>query len=1042
MLTKNCAISARLWLLHNCYMSSGIFGSAQSQADATACEQCGSKSRVGRGLCLNCMLQRGLSEIERKKTLEAVLDEIDVRDAEWRIGNYQILEEIGRGGMGVIYRARQRHSRRIVALKRVLSYQADSHETLARFRREAEAAASLDHPNILPIHEVSESEDGLPFFSMKFAAGGSLLDAAPPLQREPRRGVALMAKVARAVHYAHSHAILHRDLKPGNILLDGCGEPLVSDFGLAKWLDTSTDLTRSLTIFGTPGYIAPEQAKKSAANLTPAADVYSLGAILFDLFTGRPPFLGEHALAVIEQAAEKPAPKLRSIAPPADRDLETICARCLEREPAARYQSAAALADDLECWLEGKPIKARRVLPPTRVWRWSRRNPRLVATAAACLFLGGASIWFLWQEGWMQQISIATKKLFLSPKQAAEQSKLQQALVEYPNVDVELKYSHTGNTDTLASTPERLYSMLGERLASDPRFLRDKLPKFAEAVKRNPDAPRYERACAVYLGKDFAESERLSLMAADEAQKAGPAATTDVIGALKLAALSACRTSEFTRAREHLGEAERLIDQSRDPQQWADVQWAIATVLLNKSDTHGEAEKTVRRVIEVRTHIFGPENRETLSARRLLGLCLLQQAKCPEAEVEYRDLIRLDEKILGPEHPETIWSHWDLVTVLSGDFGYADPEACLAEIRHVLKLREKVLGPEHPDTLNARGGVAAMLDHLGRYREAIAQMRELLVLERKVLGPDDSTTVLTLYNLGANLAQVGEFREAETTLRAVIPWYEKTRGADAYRTLYCRGILAVILAAQNKALEAEAEAREIMKFSDRSAENDRAGATRDYLGIVLDKQGRYPEAEAQLREALRMDEKSISPTGRDARNCRGHLAKTLWYEGKNTEAESVLRELIALHEKALAEKVYSSGENMFDRGRLSEEGSDLTPLTSRTLLANTLRDQGKYAEAEAQYKDLIQLEEKVLGPDQRDTLNTYYNYAYQLAEQGNRDAAKTLAERAAKGAAKVLPLNDPDTQEYAKFLEILEKDQSITVPYMKFHEPFWLGKQT
>ena len=367
-----------------------ISNSVRIEADIAACEDCGSTSRIGRGLCLNCLLQGALSELQTKETLEQVLDEIEVRDADWRIGNYQILEEIGRGGMGVIYRARQRHSKRIVALKRILSYQADSQETLVRFRREAEAAASLDHPNILPIYEVSESEDGLPFFSMKFAAGGSLLDAARGLRDDPRCSVALMAKVARAVQYAHLHGILHRDLKPGNILLDGRGEPLVSDFGLAKWLDTSADLTRTLTIFGTPGYIAPEQAKKSAEKLTPAADVYSLGAILFDLFTGRTPFLGEHALAVIQQASEKTAPKLRSLLPGFDRDLETICAKCLEREPQTRYRSAGDLAEDLERWLEGRSIVARRVSPPVRVWRWSKRNPKLAGSIAACLLLAAA----------------------------------------------------------------------------------------------------------------------------------------------------------------------------------------------------------------------------------------------------------------------------------------------------------------------------------------------------------------------------------------------------------------------------------------------------------------------------------------------------------------------------------------------------------------------------------------------------------------------------------------------------------------------------
>jgi serine/threonine protein kinase/cytochrome c-type biogenesis protein CcmH/NrfG len=393
----------------------GIFDSVRIEADVTACEQCGSTSRVGRGICLNCLLLRCLgSDSENKSTLKRLLDEIDVPDADWRIGNYQILEEIGRGGMGVIYRARQRHSRRIVALKRMLSFQADSQETLARFRREAEAAASLDHPNILPIYEVSEGEDGVPFFSMKFAPGGSLLDAASALRNEPRRSVELMTKVARAVQYAHGHGILHRDLKPGNILLDGRGEPLVSDFGLAKWLDTTSDVTRTLTIFGTPGYIAPEQARGPAKNLTAAADIYSIGAVLFDLFTGRPPFLGEHALAVIQQASEKPAPKLRSLIPGFDRDLETICAKCLEREPKARYQSCGNLAEDLERWLEGRPIKTRRVLPSTHAWRWSRRNPTIAAVIALSFAFAAALSWNIWKSEFVRS-TVVTNGIAVLP---------------------------------------------------------------------------------------------------------------------------------------------------------------------------------------------------------------------------------------------------------------------------------------------------------------------------------------------------------------------------------------------------------------------------------------------------------------------------------------------------------------------------------------------------------------------------------------------------------------------------------------------------
>src|SRR5919204_311861 len=236
------------------------------QKEPGICPECGSASRVGRSLCLSCMLSAGVgangsngdasnAAPTKEETLDDLLGELEVCDADWRIGNYQILEEIGRGGMGVIYRARQRHSRRIVALKRVLSYHSDSQETLNRFRREAEAAASLDHPNILPIYEVAVGEDGLPFFSMKFAPGGSLLHARTTFRDRPRDAVQLVAKVARAIDHANKAGILHRDLKPGNILLDGRGEPLVSDFGLAKWIDTSSYLTPTLTIFGTPGYI-------------------------------------------------------------------------------------------------------------------------------------------------------------------------------------------------------------------------------------------------------------------------------------------------------------------------------------------------------------------------------------------------------------------------------------------------------------------------------------------------------------------------------------------------------------------------------------------------------------------------------------------------------------------------------------------------------------------------------------------------------------------------------------------------------------------
>src|SRR6266576_3061531 len=377
-------------------------GPPESLADVienpTQCPHCGAITRLDHGSCINCLLSQGLEpegEISRE-VFERILVEDNVADNEWRLGHYEILEEIGRGGMGVIYRARQQHSRRIVAVKRIFAHQVNSHETLVRFRREAEAVASLDHPNILPIYEVSESEEGLPFFSMKYATGGSLRAAAPALRVEPRDCVRLMAKVARAIAYAHDKGILHRDLQPGNILLDGNGEPMVSDFGLAKWMGENSDLTRTLETLGTPGYIAPEQAECTAAGLTSAADIYSLGAILFHLLTGRPPFVGANALCVIHQAAVGPAPLLRSLAPSLDRDLEIIIARCLEPDRDARYQSAGALADDLDRWLRHEPIWARRVGVFIRGRKWMGRNPTttmLVGSLIALTVAVGVMFW-------------------------------------------------------------------------------------------------------------------------------------------------------------------------------------------------------------------------------------------------------------------------------------------------------------------------------------------------------------------------------------------------------------------------------------------------------------------------------------------------------------------------------------------------------------------------------------------------------------------------------------------------------------------------
>jgi outer membrane protein assembly factor BamB len=315
-------------------------------------------------------------------------------------GDYELLEEVARGGMGVVYRARQMSLNRIVALKMILAGKLADEEDVRRFRSEAQVAAQLQHPNIVAIHEVGEHQ-GQHYFSMDFVEGCSLADWVLDGPLPPLQAAGHVEAVARAIHYAHERGVLHRDLKPANILLDQTGQVRVTDFGLARQIGSDKGLTASGAVVGTPSYMPPEQASGRRDRMGPASDVYSLGAVLYELVTGRPPFRAATQLDTLLQVLEsEPAPP-RLLNPSVNRDLETIVLKCLAKEPVKRYGSAAELADDLQAFREGRPIRARRPGPVERLARWATKNRRGVALAAVAAAASAlAVIGSLW--GWQR----------------------------------------------------------------------------------------------------------------------------------------------------------------------------------------------------------------------------------------------------------------------------------------------------------------------------------------------------------------------------------------------------------------------------------------------------------------------------------------------------------------------------------------------------------------------------------------------------------------------------------------------------------------
>jgi tetratricopeptide (TPR) repeat protein/predicted Ser/Thr protein kinase len=581
-----------------------------------------------------------------------------------RSAGYEVGEELGRGGMGVVFRATQVGLNRPVALKVVRSGAFVTDAERRRFRNEAEAVALLDHPHIVPVYEVGERQ-GQPFFSMKLVVGTSLDKCLDAFAGDPRAAARLVAMAAGAVHHAHQRGVLHRDLKPANVLIDERGEPHVTDFGLARRIDADCALTQSDALIGTPSYMSPEQARGGRGDLTTATDVYGLGTVLYALLTGRAPFAGDSLADTLDRVRAAPPEfpsRLRAGVP---RDLEVICLKCLEKEPARRYASARGLADDLGRWLRGEPIAARPVGRAARLRLWCRRNPvpaALSALLAAALVAGNAGVTWMWVKQQRaadraeQTVDFLTRRVLA---EASTENNPHAARVTLEEVLDRAALTLGGTFQNQPAVEAAVREAIGRSYAS-----------LGAADKAEPHLRRAERINTERLGPAHRTTLRTrnELARALDAQRAEPllrrnrAACRAALGARDPVTLDAAGSLGALLYRlGRLDEAEPLLRECLDGRRAVlraghpdtlHATYALS-VLLRARGRPDEAVPLAEQYAQGVRCAWGPKHPENVAALTNQGLLLLDRGRPAEAEPYYRRAAEEAVRILGAGHPAT-----------------------------------------------------------------------------------------------------------------------------------------------------------------------------------------------------------------------------------------------------------------------------------------------------------------------------------------------------------------------------------------------------
>jgi serine/threonine protein kinase/Tfp pilus assembly protein PilF len=759
------------------------------------------------------------------------------------IGPFEILDIIGQGGMGVVYRARQKQPQRIVALK-VMKTGFAAPESLRRFEHEAEALARLQHAGIAPIYQVGV-DNGRPYFAMELIEGLILDDYANENKLTSIERVELMAKVCDAVQHAHSRGVIHRDLKPGNILVDTTGQPKILDFGVARLSSpesgAATIATIAGDIIGTLAYMSPEQVTADPGEIDTRSDVYSLGVIFYELLAGRAPYSTPRslteAIAVIRD--QDPTP-LGAIDRRLRGDLETIAAKALEKERTRRYASAFDFAEDLRRYLLHEPIRARPASTAYHIRKFTQRHRTLVWSLATAMFAlaAGAAL-----ATWQAVRATRAERTAVAVREFLERDVLDQA-----NPDRQALARGANPNLTMRQALDNAAQGITKRFASDPATEASVRQTVGNAYRRlgafAQAFPHLERSLQLH-NQLYSEADERALRALYDL-----GATYLEGSKFELAERTLTRLVEL-RTRHSGAEHPETVQPMND----------LAIVWANRGE-YARAAEQYRKAVEIQKRVLGPEAAEVGETLNNLARNVARLGDVHQALALYEEAVKVRTKSLGPEHQNTLTTLNNLGVTHRRLGNYAAARDAMAK---VYEVRKRVLGAEHPDTLASMLTLAQLYSVQSRWAEAekwIVPATE--VCERTL--PDHANTMIFLEERGAIAWKLGKLKSAEADLRK--SWAGRTRlnGPDNPQTGMLLIYLGEMLNEQRRFTEGETTLRESIRIFDKNGVKDfRIWYARALLGVSTGGLGRTAEARQMLAESLAKlsDKESLPPQRRD-----------------------------------------------------------------------------------------------------------------------------------------------------------------------------------